>query len=73
MYFSHYKIIKYVGFESIMYAINMDVALFYNVFKEFDSMFVTPQFPGVPLTIRQPTETCGYRVPRYHTHMSHIL
>ena len=39
-YFSHYKIIKYVGFESIIYAINMDAALFYKVFNEFDSMFL---------------------------------
>ena len=28
--------------------------------------------PGVPLTTRQLAETCRYRVPRYHTHMSHI-
>ena len=28
--------------------------------------------PAVLLTTRQPAETCGYRVPRYHTHMSHI-
>ena len=27
--------------------------------------------PGVPLTTRQPMETCEYRVLRYHTHMSH--
>ena len=33
---------------------------------------MTPQIPGVPLTTRQPEETCGYHVPRYHTHMSHI-
>ena len=29
--------------------------------------------PGVPLTTRQPTKTCEYRVLRYPTHMSHIL
>ena len=28
--------------------------------------------PGVPLTTRQLAKTCGYGVPRYHTHMSHI-
>ena len=40
-----------------------------------DQMFrlrVMPQISGVLLTTRQPAETCGYRVPRYHTHMSHI-
>ena len=31
-----------------------------------------PQIPGVSLTTRQPSKTCGYQVPRYHTHMSHI-
>ena len=39
-YFSNYKIIKYVGFELIIYAINIDAALFYNVFNEFDYMFL---------------------------------
>ena len=29
--------------------------------------------PGVPLTTRQPAKTCGYRVSRYHTHLSHVL
>ena len=28
---------------------------------------------GVPLTTRQLVETYGYRVSRYHTHLSHIL
>ena len=36
------------------------------------TMCDTP-IPGVPLTTRQPAETCGYRVSRYHTHLSHIL
>ena len=29
--------------------------------------------PRVPLITRQPAENYGYRVSRYHTHMSHIL
>ena len=36
-----------------------------------DSLCDTPIL-GVPLNTRQPAETCGYRVPRYHTHMSHM-
>ena len=28
--------------------------------------------PGVPLATRLPTKICRCRVPRYHTHMSHI-
>ena len=40
MYYSHYKIIKYVGIEPIIYAINMDVVSFFKVFSECDSMFL---------------------------------
>ena len=40
MYYNHYKIIKNIGFESIIYAINMEVALFSKVFSEFESMFL---------------------------------
>ena len=35
---SHYRIIKYVGFESIVYAINLGIASSFKVFSEFDSM-----------------------------------
>ena len=35
---SHYTIIKYVGFESIVYAINLGIASSFKVFSEFDSM-----------------------------------
>ena len=38
MYSSHYKIIKYVGFEPIIYAINLDVESSSKVFSEFDYM-----------------------------------
>ena len=34
---------------------------------------VMPQFRGVSVKTRQPAETYGYQVPRYHAHMSHIL
>ena len=40
MHFSHYKIIKYIGFEVIIYSINLDVALSSKVFNEFDYMFL---------------------------------
>ena len=40
-YSSHYKIIKYVGFLSIIYAINLNVASSSKVFNEFDSMFLS--------------------------------
>ena len=36
MYSSYYRIIKYVGFKPIHYAINLDVVSFSNVFNEFD-------------------------------------
>ena len=38
MYYSHYRIIKYVGFESIIYAINIDAALSFQVFSVFEFM-----------------------------------
>ena len=34
---------------------------------------VTSQILGVPLTTRQPAETCGYRVSQYHTHLSQFI
>ena len=36
MYYSNYMIIKYIGFEHIIYAINLDAASFSRVFNEFD-------------------------------------
>ena len=33
---------------------------------------VTPQISVVSLKTCQPAETCGYRVPRYRIHMSHL-
>ena len=39
MYSSHYRIIKYVSFEPIIYAINLNIASSSKVFSEFDSMF----------------------------------
>ena len=41
MYYSHYKIIKYVGFESIIYIINLDVTSSSKVFNEIDYMFLS--------------------------------
>ena len=38
MYYSHYIIIKYVGFESIIYTINLDAALSFQVFSVFEPM-----------------------------------
>ena len=40
MYSSHHKMIKCVGFESIHYAINLDVTSSSRVFSEFDSVFL---------------------------------
>ena len=40
---------------------------------DIEKAYCDAPIPGVPLTTRQPAETCGYRVPRYHAHMSHIL
>ena len=39
-YSSHYRIIKYVDFVPIIYVINLDVALLYKVFSEFNSIFL---------------------------------
>ena len=36
MYSIHYRIIKYVGFKMIYYALNLDVASFSRVFSKFD-------------------------------------
>ena len=33
------SIIKYICFESIHYAINLDVVSFYIIFNDFDSIF----------------------------------
>ena len=41
IYYSHHKIIKYVSFESIHYAINLNVASSSKVFSEFDNMFLS--------------------------------
>ena len=41
MYFYHHIIIKYIYFESIHYIINLDIALSFNVFNEFDLMFLS--------------------------------
>ena len=40
-YPTHYRIIKYVGFEPIIYAINLDIASSFKVFSEFDSIFLS--------------------------------
>ena len=40
-YYSQYRIIKYVGFESILYNINLNVTLFFKVFTKFDYMFLS--------------------------------
>ena len=41
MYFSHYRITKYICFEPIHYVISMNVALFSKVFNEFDYVFLS--------------------------------
>ena len=41
MYYSHHRIIKYVDFESIHCAINLDAASFFRVFSEFDYVFIS--------------------------------
>ena len=48
MYYSHNSnikcvgsTIKYIGFESIHYAINLDDVLSFMVFSDFDYMFVS--------------------------------
>ena len=39
-YSSHYRIIKYLGFEPIIYVINLNIALFSKVLNEFNSIFL---------------------------------
>ena len=39
MYYSHYTIIKYMGFKPIQNTINVDVVSFFKVFNEFDYVF----------------------------------
>ena len=39
-YSSHYIIIKYIGFEPIFYAINMDIMSSSKVFNKFDYMLL---------------------------------
>ena len=41
MYSNRYKIIKYVDFELIIYAINLDVRSSSKLFNEFDFMFLS--------------------------------
>ena len=41
MYYSHYQIIKYVGFESIHYTFNLGVVSSSKVFSGFDFMFLS--------------------------------
>ena len=41
MYYNHHRIIKYVGFKSIHYAINLDVILSSRVFNKFDYIFIS--------------------------------
>ena len=33
-------VIKYIGFESIYYAINLNLVSYFKVFSEFDSVFI---------------------------------
>ena len=40
MYYSHNTNMKCRGFESIQYAINLNVVLFSMVFSDFDYMFL---------------------------------
>ena len=40
MYFSHYRIIKYVGFKLIYCAIDLDVVSSFRVFSELDYLFI---------------------------------
>ena len=41
MYYSHYRIIKCVGFGPIHYAINLEAESSFRVFSEFNSMFLS--------------------------------
>ena len=36
-YFTHYRIIKFIGFEAIHYIINLDVTSYFKYFSKFDS------------------------------------
>ena len=40
LYSSHYMIIKYIGFKSIHYTINLNIMLFFEVFNKFYSVFL---------------------------------
>ena len=40
MYYSHYIIIKYIGFKPIYYAINLYIVLYFINFNEFNSLFL---------------------------------
>ena len=40
-YFNNYRIVKYIGFKSIHYVINLNVASFFKFFSEFDSVFLS--------------------------------
>ena len=75
-YFSHNSnikyvdsTIKYIGFESFHYVINLNDVSSFVVFSDFDC---DNPIPGVPLTTHQPVETGGCRVTQRHTIMSHL-
>ena len=40
-YSSHYRIIKYISSQTILYAINLDNTSYSKVFSEFDSMLLS--------------------------------
>ena len=40
-YSSHYRVIKYIGFEPIHCATNLDAISSFEVFSEFDSVFIS--------------------------------
>ena len=44
IYYSHHKIIKYISFESIHYAINLDIASSSIIFRGFESVFQSNVF-----------------------------
>ena len=46
---------------------------FPNFPRFFGQLTYDTPISGVPLTTRQPVETCRYRVSQYHTPLSHIL
>ena len=41
MYSSHYNIIKFIGFESINYALNLSAVSSFMIFNDLVSMFVS--------------------------------